>query len=261
MPQTTYNLDRIAAVAGQPVEAENVLGRYQASELIGPGLMCELHTDGKLRVYRGGKKAGIALYRDAKEPGPWQIDDFVPILREGTIWVQLAGSAGADFTDVNFSYADTTVTDHGKATASAPSGAADAEVYDGGPCKFIGDTSSVVSGLALVECDFSSEDLTCTALAPITLAQTANDFAPAAVLNGQVYELGTTAAASTVSLPAATPDGTVAYFAADGTKNGHTLTFRDVATAISAATTASKRVAAVAIKVAGKWTVTVTVGP
>lgn len=91
----------------------------------------------------------------------------------------------------------------------------------------------------------------------------AGDTAPTAIAHLAVYDVPTTAANSTISLPAATayPDGVRAYFAADGTKNGHTLTFRDVATAISAATTASKRVFAVAMTMGGKWFVSLTVGP
>ena len=87
--------------------------------------------------------------------------------------------------------------------------------------------------------------------------------APTVVQDGAVYDVPTTAANSTIDLPAATdyPDGHQAYFIADGTKNGHTLTFRDVTTAISAATTASKRVFAIAMVMGGKWFVTLTVGP
>jgi hypothetical protein len=89
------------------------------------------------------------------------------------------------------------------------------------------------------------------------------DTAPTAIAHLAVYDVPATAANSTISLPsaAAYPDGVRAYFSADGTKNGHTLTFRDVATAISAATTASKRVLAVAMTMGGKWFVSLTVGP
>ncbi len=78
---------------------------------------------------------------------------------------------------------------------------------------------------------------------------------------GTVYDVPTTAAASTIDLPADAPEGTILHFVADGTKNGHTIQFRDVATAISAALTASKRIAATAIHLNDKWHVTVTVGP
>lgn len=91
----------------------------------------------------------------------------------------------------------------------------------------------------------------------------AADTAPTTIAHLAVYDVPATAANSTISLPsaAAYPDGVRAYFSADGTKNGHTLTFRDVATAISAATTASKRVMAVAMTMGGKWFVSLTVGP
>jgi hypothetical protein len=91
----------------------------------------------------------------------------------------------------------------------------------------------------------------------------AGNCAIVAVADGAHYDIPTTAANSTISLPDATayPDGVTAYFTADGTKNGHTLTFRDVATAISAATTASKRVAAIATTMGGLWFVHLTVGP
>ncbi len=85
----------------------------------------------------------------------------------------------------------------------------------------------------------------------------------AQVLNGATYDVPTTAANSTISLPAATtvPDGTKLYFVADGTKNGHTLTFRDVTTAISGATTASKRVLAIVVAFGAKWHCNLYIGP
>jgi len=253
--QTMYNLDLLEAVAGQVVSKDTLMGRYQASEEIAPGLMTELHTDGKLRVYRGGKKAGIAMYRSAKEPGAWAADDYVPVVRRGQVWAA-ATDAGADLADANFSYKDTTTADRGKATASIPSGASDAQVYDGGPCKFAGSST----GLALLECDFVGEDQYGSSETPTLITHAANDFAIPAE-HGKTYEINTTAANSTVSLPAAAPNGTVCQIVANGTKNGHTLTFRDMATTISAATTASKRVAAVAMKAGGVWAVTVTVAP
>lgn len=264
MPQTSYALDRTVAVAGQPVEVVRKSARYSASEEIPPGRLVELHTDGQLRLYRGGKKYGISMYRDAKEPGAWAIDDYVPCLRTGSIYVDFDGTAAsaADLAGANFRGPDTTATARGKATQAATTSASDAQVFGGGSAKFIA-TPTADTGLALLEVDFPAEeaDSTDDAADPILLSFTAGDTAPADIKNGQVYELDTTAANSTVSLPAAAKDGTVAFFIANGTKNGHTLTFRDVATAISAATTASKRVAAVAVKAGGKWAVTLTVGP
>lgn len=118
---------------------------------------------------------------------------------------------------------------------------------------------SATKGIGIEKVDSDLE------LAPpiATWVYTANDFAPATVVPGAVYDVATTGAASTITLPAAAPDGTIVYFAADGTKNGHTVTYRDATgpTAISAATTASKRHLAICVKNAGKWTCNVVVGP
>jgi hypothetical protein len=96
-----------------------------------------------------------------------------------------------------------------------------------------------------------------------TLSYTSNAAAPAAIVNGATYDVPTTAAASTVTLPAAAPNGTIAYFAADGTKNGHTVQYVDeTGTAnLTTALTASKRHLVTAIKAGGKWFASVYVGP
>lgn len=88
-----------------------------------------------------------------------------------------------------------------------------------------------------------------------TLAFTANDVALAQVIHGATYTIPTTGAASTVSLPSAAslPDGIEAEFFADGTANGHTVQYRDVATAITAALTASKRHVVRVTTRTGKW--------
>ncbi len=246
MPQTTYSLDNVASVAGQVVSKDRVVGKYQASEEIPPGRMVELHTDGALRLYRGGKLVGASMYRDAKEPGPWAIDDFVPVLREGQIWCDFDGTSSTvteatALADANVYGPDTTATKRGKPTNADATSATDAQVFSPSGVKFYG-AASADTGLVLVEIDCTGFKNRADAS---LLAVAAGDFAiPTSTKNGAVIELDTTAANSTVSLPAALPDGTVLYIMANGTKNGHTLTFRDVATAISAATTASKRVAA-----------------
>lgn len=260
MPQTTYSLDHVEAVAGQCVSKERVVGQYAASEEIPPGRLVELHTDNTLRLFRGGKCVGVSMYRSAKEPGAWAIDDYVPVLREGLIWADFDGTAAsaADLADANVWGPDTTATKRGKITQASATSASDAQIYAAGGVKFYG-TPTGNTGLALVEVGLSGRP---NAVAPTLLAVNAGDFAiPTSSKNGEVIELDTTAANSTVSLPAALPNGTVLYIMANGTKNGHTLTFRDVTTAISAATTASKRVAAVAMKAGGAWAVTLTVGP
>lgn len=81
--------------------------------------------------------------------------------------------------------------------------------------------------------------------------------------SGAVIDVPTTAAASTVTLPATAIEGTRLYFAADGTKNGHTVQYRDATgpTNLTTALTASKRHLAIAAFLGGKWHVNAYVSP
>ncbi len=92
---------------------------------------------------------------------------------------------------------------------------------------------------------------------------TAGNYAPAAIVNGATYDVPTTAAISTITLPAAAPDGTVAYFAADGTKNGHTVQYVDATGSVNLTTalTASKRHLVVVNKRGAKWFANAYVSP
>lgn len=98
---------------------------------------------------------------------------------------------------------------------------------------------------------------------PAAGAFAANDYAPTSIENDAVYAIPATAAASTVTLPAAAPDGTRAWFAADGTANAHTVQYRDATgpTNLTTALTASKRHLVVAQKLGGKWFANAYVSP
>ncbi len=78
-----------------------------------------------------------------------------------------------------------------------------------------------------------------------------------------VHDVPTTAAASTITLPATAQEGTVIHFVADGTKNGHTVQYRDATGPVNltAALTASKRHQTTAIFLNGKWTANAHVAP
>jgi hypothetical protein len=82
-------------------------------------------------------------------------------------------------------------------------------------------------------------------------------------ITGTVFDVPTTAAASTVTLPATAVEGTALTFVADGTKNGHTVTYRDATgpTNLTAALTASKRHQVRAVYLNGGWTCLSTVAP
>jgi streptogramin lyase len=90
-----------------------------------------------------------------------------------------------------------------------------------------------------------------------------NDCAPAVLQHDCIYDVPSTGAASTVTLPAGADDGTRVFFAADGTKNAHTVQYRDATgpTDLTAALTASKRHLACCVKENGKWFVHSSVSP
>lgn len=115
-------------------------------------------------------------------------------------------------------------------------------------------------GVAIEKLDFSGS---AAAQQPAAGSFTAADYAPAAIVNGAIYAVPTTAANSTITLPAAALDGTVAYFLADGSANGHTVQYRDATgpTNLTTALTASKRHLVVVAKRAGAWAANAYVAP
>lgn len=78
-----------------------------------------------------------------------------------------------------------------------------------------------------------------------------------------IFDVPTTSGASTITLPATALDGTRITFCADGTKNGHTVTYVDATgpTNLTTALTASKRHLVVCVKEGGKWMANAYVGP
>lgn len=92
-----------------------------------------------------------------------------------------------------------------------------------------------------------------------------NAWAPTAaqIINGAIYDVPTTAGASTITLPAGAPDGTIVYFSADGTKNANTVQYVDATSTVNLTTalTASKRHLVVLAKNLGKWFANAYVGP
>lgn len=86
---------------------------------------------------------------------------------------------------------------------------------------------------------------------------------PATPVSGAMYEIPATGAASTVTLPATADEGTILYFLADGTLNGHTVQYRDATgpTVITTALTASKRHAVIAMFLNSAWRANAYVSP
>lgn len=110
---------------------------------------------------------------------------------------------------------------------------------------------------------FVSRDAVLPVIALPAFASNAIAVTPALAQMDALFDIPTTAAASTVTLQTAIPDGTRVSFCADGTKNGHTVQYVDQAgtTNLTAALTASKRHLVVAVKENGKWFATSSVSP
>jgi len=95
-----------------------------------------------------------------------------------------------------------------------------------------------------------------------TLSFTAGDCALATPSRNTHYKVPATAANSTISLgTTGASRGDQIVFTADGSDNGHTVTYRDGSTAISAAATASKRHTAICTFDGTVWTCALSVGP
>ena len=171
---------------------------------------------------------GVAMYEDAREPSDFTDKRPVTLVRQGVIYVAVSENvtAGAAAT-----YGNTTGNlDEWGVTVDA----------DHIPVPGARWAQTVASGgIARLEVDFGAVENALLAPAA-TFVYTSNDFAVTTQPSGTVFDVATTAANSTISLPANAPSGTIYYFRADGTKNGHTVTYRDVTTALTTALTASK---------------------
>lgn len=271
MSQTTYSRERAKAVPGLiSKDAQYFVVSYPAGEAITPGREVELQSDGTVKHPQATsrtKPVGVAAFSPTNQQTAipaagftYAVGDMVPVLRKGRIYASYQGGTPAALTPAKVNHSSTTATHRGKFSASDASGVAGSEISPAGSAVFV---EAGPSGVWLMELDYmgqaNANPLTPT---PLSLpAFAAGDSAPASIQHMGVYDVPATAANSTISLPAAAPDGTVCFIHADGTKNGHTLTVRDVTTVISAAATASKRVAITAMKADGKWVCTMTVGP
>ncbi len=158
MPQTTYNLDPLKALAGQVVERGRVCGKYVAAEELPPGRFVVLNSDEEWELPQDtslGKVGGVTMYRSAKDPGPYAAGDQVPVLRAGTIWAESTASTSEPLTSANVRHSSTIATHRGKVTDDAVAAGAGVEISDPGPVLFYGSTET---GLALIELAFPGVD-------------------------------------------------------------------------------------------------------
>lgn len=161
MPQTTYNFDPKAALAGQIVEKGRMRGRYECSEDLNPGELVELHTDGKLRRLQGttlGKIIGAVPYRADLPPGGYKAGEhMVAVLRTGQIWLKYSGTAPAVEAKPNVRHAstdgDSQAAFRGNVTATATDTDAGQEISAGPEGLHVVKVDTATS-LALVELNF-----------------------------------------------------------------------------------------------------------
>lgn len=95
-------------------------------------------------------------------------------------------------------------------------------------------------------------------------AYVANDgIIPSNPVSGSIFDIGTTAAPVNVTLPATAREGTMLRFVADGTKNAHTVTYRDATgpANLTTALTAAKRHQVDVTFLNSKWTANAYVSP
>lgn len=165
------------ATPGQLGDLENnVIETYVASEVIQPGVMCQLAADGvSARQCQGTRTdtttvppqlLGISVFQDARQPADnsggvngavFNIGDLVPILRRGKIYaaVSCVGSTAMPqltHTGVNINQSSTIATVRGTLTTDAAALTAGSEI---GPAP-LGLVSrppalAVANGLALIE--------------------------------------------------------------------------------------------------------------
>ncbi len=156
MPQETYPVDPVAALAGMVVNRESggARGRYECSEDLSPGRFAEYYpTDGKLRAPQGTtftRPTGVVPYQSSLPPGGYVAGEHqVQVIRRGQVWCEYGGTAPAAETAVNVMHSSTIATDRGKVTASATSASAGVEIsaLEGAICVKVNTTL----GLALIE--------------------------------------------------------------------------------------------------------------
>lgn len=203
--------------------------------------------------------AGIVLLETSRPTlasgaGGIAAGDPVSILRLGSVYLQFSEIVTAG-ERVGIVLADSTLVGLGEDESPADN----VRVLPG--CRIA--QTITAAGLARVEVNLYGQETPGDLLAESpALAFVANDLViqddPQTHL---VIDIPATAGISTVTLPADAVEGTQLTFVADGVKNAHTVQYRDVATAITAALTAAKRHQVRCVFLNGGWTALAHVSP
>lgn len=138
MPQTTYADAPTSALAGMLADSgPKDIASYPASEVIPPGRVCVLKSDGTCELPKNtgamptsgaGAPIGISTYLSMAPPGGYQIGDMVPLVRKGRVWAEFTGTGASDLEVMNVSHSSTTATHRGKVTDAATATTAGSEV-------------------------------------------------------------------------------------------------------------------------------------
>lgn len=231
------------AVAKRGTDPETQIKPLEAGDTVTPGMIAGVVILSPTRPYEqvdGG--SGI------------EAGNTAAVLRLGSIFMQFAEAVTAGEL---VGQALSTGLLYGYPAGTAPGDLAAGRVLI--PGLRIAQTTSA-SGPACVEVNLLDAHESSGPLDPLRMATAtafaANDSIIAAnPPSGTTYDIPTTGAASTVTLPATAAEGTILYFTADGTKNGHTVQYRDASGPVNLTTalTASKRHLVVAIRQGSLW--------
>jgi hypothetical protein len=151
--QVTYQQFPNFAVPGQLADlAYNEIQSFPAAEVINPGRMVEMASDGlSIQQVQAAtttaipNSVGIAVLLTAREgqgavgvtaygvQGPtYQAGEMVPVLMRGRVYAEWKGTTQTNFSMPNVYHSGTTATDRGKFTDASPSASSGTEVSNAG---------------------------------------------------------------------------------------------------------------------------------
>lgn len=134
MPQTSYPLDPVVALAGMVTYRApgGQRGRYECSEDLPQGRIAEFDAaTSKLRLPQSAAPkllGGVPFDSSLPAGGYLAGAHMVPALRRGQMWIEYAGTAPSPESAVNVMTSTTIATNRGKVTGSAVSGTSGSEI-------------------------------------------------------------------------------------------------------------------------------------
>jgi hypothetical protein len=271
MPQTSIRQSRSGAYAGQLAEEMHPLhirtGIVADNKTVLPGqptiitgrgptgeaIVRPIENGDVLTPENAGGFVKLDTLRENESSAGYGEFRSVSLVREGVMYVEAAGTV-ADGNPVYVGTLTAQLTDLEDAPGTG------LQAYPG--ARWLEDGSA--NGLVRIHIRQAIAAHQEALVAKALPAFAANAIAvPSNPETGTVYDVPTTAGASTITLPAAAAEGTEISFVADGTKNGHTVQFVDATgtTNLTTALTASKRLLVKCIHLNDKWYANAYIGP